>query len=393
MLFDPFSEEFIADPFPAYRALREQGPVCYHEPTGTWLVGRYEDVKRLLRDHRLVAAHRGGSLSAPGAPPGLQESLDQLLAGCPTVRPEQADRSMKLVRHAFSAPQVAALRSRWERVAEELVDGLVRAGGGDLMAGVTRPLALTVMSDLIGVPRDDRERVGRWASLITACFGIGPQVDTALAVSTSAEFTDYMLELVAHRRTAPENDLLSALADAERGGGLPDQEIASAAAMLLVFSVTCPNLSNAIGFLTLHRHPDQWALLRRKPELMPTAVQELLRFDASVHKFDRTAREDIAVGDARIARGAQVGILFASANHDPARFTEPDRLDINRSPNPHLAFGAGRHHCPGAHLASVQMSAVYSALIRKAPNCRVIAEPQWDDAAGIRGPRELSVAA
>ncbi|GAA2804489.1 cytochrome P450 [Saccharopolyspora taberi] len=396
MLFDPLSEEFVADPFPAYRELREQYPVCYHEPTDQWLISRYDDVKAVLTDRRIVHTYRHCATDEEMGrtpPPEWQAPLWRVVYGSLAAEPPVHDRIRRQLNPAFQARRTDRLRARSAELADQLVDRFVRDGEGDLMAQVTEPLALTVIGEIIGIPAADRRMVRAWAKdPIDVASPKTTDDDLARAVNSASELERYLLDLVDWRRNRPaEPDLLGSLLEAEAAGKMEAVEIAHSVAMLAMGGVDSVHRSNAVSCVSLHRHPDQWELLRDDPGLLPNAVRELIRYDTSVHSFERYALEDFPLRGRNIPKGAQLAVLFVSANRDPANFDDPDRLDITREPSANLAFGAGLHYCLAARLAEVQMAALHSALLRKAPQWKLLSEPQWGPTFELRGPMSLHV--
>jgi len=395
--FDPWSSEFIANPFPVYRELREQYPVCYFKPTDQWLISRYDHVNALLRDHRRFVCsytHLASHEEMGRTPqPDWQEPFWRLNSGSLLSEPPLHTEIRQLLNPRFSSQEVKRLQPRCQKLAEKLVDNFVTAGGGDLVADVIEPLGLAIIGDIVGMPTADRHLLLTWIGPILELFIPNHTTDGAqCAVRAAVEFDAYLRELMAERAERPDVSLLSDLMAAHAREEISRQDIASSAAMLLIGGLHAPVRSMALGCLAMLRHPDQWELLRHHPELMPSAIEELLRYDTPNHMFERFALEDIKVDGVRIPRGAEVALLFASANHDPAQFTDPERLDITRTNNRHLALAAGIHFCLGAHLIRCQMAAVYSALLRKAPHMRLLAEPQWGPGYNIRGVLALHVA-
>ncbi len=224
-------------------------------------------------------------------------------------------------------------------------------------------------------------------------FELNPDEETAAAaVRASTEFSDYLRELIARRRTAPGEDLISALIAAhDEGDSLSEQEMVSTCVLLLNAGHEATVNTTVNGWWTLFRHPDRLAELRARPDTLPTAVEELLRYDTPLQMFERWVLDDIELGDVTIPRGSEVALLFGSANRDPARFPHPDRLDLTRPDNPHLTFGAGIHYCLGAPLARLELTTTFATLLRRAPTLRPLRTPQWKPGYVIRGLRELEV--
>ncbi|WP_404869358.1 cytochrome P450 [Kitasatospora griseola] len=396
--FDPWSAEFVAHPYPAYAALREQSPVVHFEPSDQWLVSRYADVNALLRDRRLgrTFTHRFSheEFGQPVPNPAHEPFHTLNDYGLLDLEGPDHTRIRRLVSKAFTPRMVESLRPTVQRLAGELVDGLLADGGGDLIAKVAEPLPVAVIAEMLGVPESDRHLLRPWSSDITGMFELNPDEETARrAVTASLEFSAYLRELIRRRREQPGADLISALAQAaEDGQVLSEQEMISTCVLLLNAGHEATVNTTGNGWWALLRNPGELARLRGAvDELLPTAIEELMRYDTPLQMFERWVLEDIEVGGVRIPRGAEVALLFGSANRDPERFADPDRLDLGRVDNPHITFGAGIHFCLGAPLARLELTESYGALLRKAPGLTLVREPEWNPGYVIRGLKELLV--
>ncbi|MFE5720973.1 cytochrome P450 [Streptomyces erythrochromogenes] len=400
MGFDPWDAAFVADPYPAYRELRERGRAIWWEATGQWLVPHYADVSALLRDRRLgrTYLHRFSHEEfGREAPPPEHEPFHVLNGnGLLDLEDPAHARVRRLVAKAFTPRTVERLVPAVQRMAGELVGRLLTDGGGDLLATVAEPLPVAVIAELLGVPESDRGPLRPWSADICGMFELRPDEETARrAVRASIEFSAYLRELIAERRTRPGEDLISGLIAAhDDEGRLSEQEMISTCVLLLNAGHEATVNTTVNGWWALFRNPDQLAALRagRDPEKLSTAVDELMRYDTPLQMFERWVLDDIRVGDTDIPRGAEVALLFGSANRDPARFTDPDTLDLERADNPHLTFGAGIHYCLGAPLARRELEASFGALLADGvPPLRLVEEPQWQDGYVIRGLKSLLV--
>ncbi|MGW6786921.1 cytochrome P450 [Streptomyces sp. NPDC054987] len=401
MGFDPWDAAFVADPYPVYRELREQGRAIWCEATGQWLVPHYADVSALLRDRRLgrTYLHRFSHEEfGREAPPPEHEPFHVLNGnGLLDLEDPAHARVRRLVAKAFTPRTVERLVPSVRRMAGELVGRLLADGGGDLLATVAEPLPVAVIAELLGVPEADRGLLRPWSADICGMFELRPDEETARrAVRASVDFSAYLRELIAERRTRPGEDLISGLIAAhDDEGRLSEQEMVSTCVLLLNAGHEATVNTTANGWWALFRNPDQLAALRaggRDPEKLSTAVDELMRYDTPLQMFERWVLDDISVGGTEIPRGAEVALLFGSANRDPARFEDPDALDLARADNPHLAFGAGIHYCLGAPLARRELEASFGALLADGvPPLRLAEEPQWRDGYVIRGLERLLV--
>ncbi|MCC4318725.1 cytochrome P450 [Streptomyces malaysiensis] len=397
-VFDPWRPSFVADPYPAYAELREGGRAHWFEPSRQWLIPRHADVSALLRDRRLgrTYLHRFSHEEfGRTAPPPEHEPFHTLNDhGMLDLEPPDHTRLRRLVSKAFTPRTVEALVPTIQRLAGELVDSFVASGGGDLIAAVAEPLPVAVIAEMLGIPPADRPALRPWSAEICGMYELSPSEETARrAVRASVEFSAYLRGLIDERRKSPGDDLISGLIAAyDEGDRLTEQEMISTCVLLLNAGHEATVNSTGNGWWALFRHPEQLAALRADPDaLLPTAVDELLRFDTPLQLFERWVLEDIKVGGTVIPRGGEVALLFGSANRDPARFDRPDDLDLSRADNPHVSFGAGIHYCLGAPLARLELMASFGALLRKAPGMRLVGEPERGTNFVIRGLRELLV--
>ncbi|WP_327245593.1 cytochrome P450 [Streptomyces sp. NBC_01320] len=395
--FDPWSPAFVADPYPAYTALRAAGRVHRFEPTNQWLVPHYADVSALLRDRRLgrTYLHRFTHEEFGRTPPPAAHEPFTTLNGQGILDLEAPDhtRIRRLVSKAFTPRTVEQLVPTVQRLAAELVDSFVEAGGGDLLAAVAEPLPVAVIAEMLGIPESDRGPLRPWSAAICGMFELNPSEETAsAAVRASVDFSAYLRELIAERRKNPGTDLISALIAAhDEGERLSEQEMISTCVLLLNAGHEATVNTTVNGWWTLLRHPEQLAALRADHGLLPTAVEELMRYETPLQMFERWVLDDIEIDGTVIPRGSEVALLFGSANRDPARFADPDTLDLSRQENPHITFGAGIHFCLGAPLARVELAASFGELLRRAPRMRLVSEPEWNPGYVIRGLKELRV--
>ncbi|MEU3600557.1 cytochrome P450 [Streptomyces sp. NPDC006798] len=396
-LFEPWSPAFVADPYPAYERLRADGRVHWFEPTGQWLVPHYADVSALLRDRRLgrTYLHRFTHEEFGRTPPPAAHEPFHTLNDHGILDLEAPDhtRIRRLITKAFTPRTVAALEPTVRRLAAELVAGLKQAGGGDLLADVAEPLPVAVIAEMLGVPESDRPLLRPWSADICGMFELNPSEETARkAVTASVEFSAYLRGLIAERRTDPGDDLISALIAAyDEGDRLSEQEMISTCVLLLNAGHEATVNTTANGWWTLFRHPGQLAALRADHSLLPTAVEELMRYDTPLQMFERWVLDDIEIGGTVVPRGAELALLFGSANRDPARFPAPDTLDLARTENPHITFGAGIHFCLGAPLARLELAASFGELLRETPTLRLAGTPEWKPGYVIRGVHALPV--
>ncbi|MGY4965671.1 cytochrome P450 [Streptomyces sp. 900105245] len=397
LAFDPWDPAFLADPYPAYAELRAHGRVIRYEPTDQWLVPHHADVSALLRDRRLgrTYQHRFSHEDfGRTAPPPAHEPFHTLNDhGMLDLEPPDHTRIRRLVSKAFTPRTVDRLRPYVHGLANELVAALVADGGGDLLTDVAEPLPVAVIAEMLGIPEADRAQLRPWSAAICGMYELNPPEDTAArAVRASAEFSDYLRELIAARREKPGEDLISGLIAAhDEGDRLTEQEMISTAVLLLNAGHEATVNATVNGWWALFRNPGQLAALRADHSLVPSAIEELMRYDTPLQLFERWVLDDIEIDGTVIPRGAEIAMLFGSANHDPDVFADPGRLDLTRADNPHISFSAGIHYCIGAPLARIELAASMTALLERAPTLALAEDPRRKPNFVIRGLEGLPV--
>ncbi|MFD7626695.1 cytochrome P450 [Streptomyces sp. NPDC059851] len=386
---------FVANPFPLYRQLREEGPVRRAVIAGgveAWLVTRYEDGLAALSDPRLSSDVRDAS------DPRLLRQLpeterESMLSNMLRSDPPDHTRLRRLVSKAFTARRVAGMGPRIQAITDRLLDAVVPNGRADLVADFALPLPVTVISELLGVPVDDRHEFQHWTDRMLM-RGAEP-VDPAVVNEAWRHMRAYVTGLIRDKRAHPGDDLLSGLITArdEEQQLTEDELIAMVFLLLAAGYVTTVNLIGG-GIAMLLAHPDQLDRLRSDPELLPGAVEEFLRYDGPVSPgIARFAREDVEIAGVTVPRGATVLVASAIADRDPARFPDPDRLDVTRQDNAHLAFGHGAHYCLGAPLARLEGQIAIGTALRRLPGLALAVAPgdiPWRPG-GLRGPASLPV--
>jgi cytochrome P450 PksS len=395
---DIASSAHKADPFPFYARLRAQSAVHRVSLRGgmsAWLVTRYEDVVAVLRDerfakNRLTALTPDQLRKQPWVPPAFRPLTRNML----DLDAPDHDRLRVLVQKAFTPGLVEGLRPRVQALADGLLDGLRGRPDFDLIREYALPIPTTVIAEMLGVPPADRHRFQRWSKAIVATNPSG--LGMLLVVPHVWRFLRYIRRLVRAKRAAPAHDLLTALVQAEDAGDrLTEDELLAMTFLLLVAGhETTVNLVGN-GTLALLEHPDQMDRLRRDPELIRSAVEELLRYGSPLETAtERFAREDVTVAGVTIPRGAMVFAALASANRDDRQFINPDALDITREPNKHLSFGLGPHYCLGAPLARLEGQVAIATLLARVPQLRLAVATEslrWRRGLVLRGLESLPV--
>jgi len=395
---DLSSPRFKANPFPFYAQLRDEAPVFSMPFVGgqtAWLVTRYEDVSALLKDPRLSKDRLGNLSPKTRARLGwLLKTFEPFTHNMLDRDPPDHTRLRALVHKAFTPRLIEQLRSRIQTISDTLLDQMQRKDRLDLVADYALPLPVTVIAEMLGIPPSDQRKFTHWSDQLVGNVNL---VDAFFSIPAALGFIRYLRKLIEYRRASPADDLISALIQAEEAGDkLTPTELLSMIFLLLVAGhETTVNLI-ASGTLALLQHPEQLEFLRQDVSRMPTAVEELLRYTSPVDiATERFALEDIPVAGTTLPRGALVFAGIGSANHDGHQFSNPDSLDLARSPNKHLALGLGIHYCLGAPLARLEGQIALQSLITRFPRLRLAKPPdtlKWRKGVVLRGLKKLPVA-
>jgi cytochrome P450 len=383
-MFDPFDPSWSSDPWPLYADLRHRAPIHRNE-LGFWVVSRHADCLSILRDRRVSS--NSMNVANEGLPRGIRrrDGDDSAMAAAMVEMrpflfrdPPDHTRLRGLVSKAFTPKVVEALRSRTQQIVDELLDEAVEAGEVDLVESLAHPLPVRVICDLLGVPVEDQALFTVWSAALAR--GLDPDfLLTQEVMDARAEaviqFSQYFFGLLADRKANPGDDLLSRLAVAEEDGAmLSEAEMLSTCILLLVAGhETTVNLI-AGGTLALLHHPDELERFRRDPSVHRSGIEEMLRFVSPVQLTGRVCMEDLELGGVQFRAGEFVMVLLASGNRDADQFPEPDRFDVARSPNNHLGFGFGIHHCLGAPLARMEAQVALASLVARAPELMLAAD-------------------
>jgi cytochrome P450 len=385
-----------ADPYPLYAELREHGVACQDD--GSYLVGAYHEIAALLHDPR-ISSDRGNRTVPDDLPGEVQGMLVSFIGHDDPEHERLRNIAMRPFGPPHAAERVDSMHGEIAEIAGELIDGLRGRDRIDLVEDFAYPLPVTVICRLLGVPREDEPRFHAWSEAVIAGFDPTPDSDPAERQRTATQariaMGEYLGELAESRRGKPSDDMLSAFVnDPGPAGGFTRPELMSTAVLLLIagHETTVNLITN--GMLTLLRHPETLQLLRDKPELMPRAVEEVLRYEPPVQLLpQRTALTDIEVAGVTIPKGAPLILVLASGNRDPRRFQEPDRFDPTRLDNQHLGFGSGVHSCFGAPLARIEGQIALTALIHRLEGPRLLQDPpEYRRSPVLRGPRHLPLA-
>lgn len=382
-----------ANPYPLYHQLREVGPV-HRTKIGLWVLSRYDDCWAALRDPRLGKSYAQQVEQRFGADwrrhPSLTAGEHSMLN---TTGPEHT-RLRKLVTKSFTPRRIENLKPVIEKVVHQLLDPIAEAGGGNVLEAVGFPLPVTIIGEMLGVPEADRPQFRELVKALVAIFEMQPKAEELDAADAAQlRIRAYFLDLIAEKRRQPGDDLLSSLAGADESGDrLTDDELCTLASLLFAagFETTTNLFGN--GLLALLRHPDQLALLRQDESLFANLPDEFLRYDGTAQLANRTSEASIEIGTTIIPAGEQVFALLGAGNHDPARFPNPDELDVTRTDVQPLTFGGGVHFCLGAALARAEIEITFRTMLQRFDHIELTSEPRFQDRLTLRGLVALDVA-
>ena len=390
---------FLQNPYPGYASLREQGPIHWSEEFcgGAWLLTDYADVAQVLRDPSFSVRRAGGWANTSGA--DARESLRDfkgiLARSLLFLDAPQHSRLRQAMHAGFKPSVIQGMRPLISRIVDELLDDMQLADAIDFIASFARKLPARVIAAAMGVDSPDRPDFIAWSDDVAAFVGSPtPTMEISLRAQESlVALNEYFKALLPDRRRNPGEDLVSRLIQAE-GQGLvvtTKELLAQCCTLLFAGHETTRNLLGN-GLLTLLRHPEQWQRLKQNPELMPSALKELLRYESPVQYTGRRAKLDIELHDRQIRKGDLVIPLIGAANRDPKKFSNPDTFNIQRDEGNHLSFGYGPHVCIGATLTYLEAEVAFTALMRRFPHlCLVGTEVEWNDNAVYRSLATLPV--
>ena len=380
------SPEIRRNPYPLYEQMRSAAPVMRDPASGLWMLFDYESVKRAVTDHDAFtsAVTRG-----------------QAAKWLVFMDPPRHVKLRALVMRAFMPKSVTALESRIREISQSLLNDCIQAGEVDLVAGFSLPLPMMVVADMLGIPSADWARFREWSDIIldlscSVAGGAEGEKATQAFRTVTIEMSNYLASLLDERRAAPKDDLLSRLVQAEVDGErLTDDEILGFFQLLLVagHETTTNLINNAV--LSLLEHPDQLERLVNQPDLVPSAIEEVLRYRSPLQWVMRGARHEVEFRGQKIPAGAFVLPVIGSANRDPEVFNDPGRFDIGRDPNPQIAFGHGAHFCLGAPLSRLEGRIALGDLLPWLPQMKLADSAPWEPrkALHVHGPTRLVVRA
>ncbi|MCH6572827.1 MAG: cytochrome P450 [Proteobacteria bacterium] len=400
-LFNPYQQAFAANPYPTYARLREHSPIFHSAEFGLTFFTRYRAIANLLADKRLGRTLNHVVGAEEQAEKRRQENWQETPAYSRFVRANLLEtegpdhvRLRRLLARAINARRIGGLRRRIELLVDELLDGVADQKEIDFMAELAVPLPVHVIAEMLGWPAAERHRLRPWSADIVRLYEKDHSAEDVLrAEAATAEFAGMLGELADRRRDDPKDDLISAFTSLESDGDtLSRDELIASCMMLLNAGHEAVVNSAGNGLLALLRHPDQKRKLRQDPSMMRTAIEEMLRYDSPLQFFHRFALEDMEFGGFKFRKGDTLGLLYGSANRDPAAFEHADTFDIARDPNHHLAFGLGPHFCLGSPLARLELEILFSKLLRRFPDIQLVDEqPRYRTGLVFRGLQQLRV--
>ena len=378
--FDLTSESVLAEPYPTYQQLRERDPIHRMRLIDGWALTRYEDVQAVLSDHRRFSSGESG--------PNYTRNASML-----DLDPPDHTRLRSLVSKAFTPRSIAELGPRIQQIVDELLDAVEEKDSFDLIDSFAFPLPVIVIAEMLGVPAQDLEQFKEWSNdIVLSLEPILSEEQRVRFRRSEEELYEYFEGIIAQRRRNPQDDLISALLAAEdEGDRLSHQELLATLLLLLVAGNETTRNMIGNGMLALVRNPEELRRLRDDPDLLDSAIDELLRYDSPVQLDGRKLVEDVEMGGKLMRAGQQVVAVIGAANRDPAAFSEPDRLDIGRQEKSHISFGRGIHYCLGASLAMLEGRIAFASLLERFSSIRLAAEPRQRKQVVLRGVENLLI--
>ncbi|MEG4944797.1 cytochrome P450 [Microcoleus sp. F4-D5] len=397
--FNLFDHKFNANPYPTYHGLRNEDPVHRYFVGGDWIVTRYADVKAVLKS---------SCVSTDDRPKSIQErnkyflhkekNLDTLAYTTSRflfyMNPPDHTRLRGLVGKGFSSVVVERMRPHIQEIVNELLDKVRHKGSMDIVAELASPLSVSVISKLLGIPKEAQQQLHQWTNVLSRILDPLVSLKEYEAMNQATEeIQEYLRTLIAAREKEPQEDFISNLIAAkDQSDRLSQKELL--AICTLLFGAGEETTGNTIGngMLALLQHPNQMEQLKREPTMIQSAVEEVIRYDSAIQMLTRIATDNIEIGNQTIKAGEKIVLCLGAANRDPAQFPNPDELNINREHNQHVAFADSIHYCLGAPLARLETQIAINTLIQTFPNLKLASNKQeWKKSIVIRGLKSLSV--
>ncbi|BBM82983.1 cytochrome P450 [Candidatus Uabimicrobium amorphum] len=393
--YNPFDPQTLENPYPCYAKLRAGESVYWSDFFNAWLCVHYDEVRTLYR-HNDLSSKRVGAIVAriPDYSPGdMSHFVDSLSLWLLFCDPPQHTRIRSLVSKAFSPKFVQGMHQRVQKIVDELFESFLEKKHCDFIAEFAYPLPVIVIADMLGLPREDRDWLKEKSNSIASILG-SPKTTKEVAKNANdsvKELNDYFRDVIEERRKKPQEDLISTFVGCE-GEVLQTGEILATCGVLLFggHETTTNLLGN--GLYTLMNHRDEWHKLQKNVKLLPTAIEEMLRFESPVQWNTRVATQEIEIAGKTISPGQTVIMLIGSANRDERVFVEADKFDIERKENKHLAFGYGAHFCIGSALSRLEANIAFTTLLRKINNIELSTEKvDWRKDLAFRGLQKFPI--
>jgi cytochrome P450 len=385
--------EVLANPYPLYHRLRSEDPVHWDRFLHSWVVTRYPDVLHVLHSFSADRTPTPDQLTAmdlSALNPIAKVMVKQMLF----MDAPAHTRLRSLASVAFTPRRVEVLRDHIQQIADNLMDRVQARGGMDVIADFAAPMPAIVTAEMLGVPTEDHPNLKKWSADFAEMLGNfqhNPDRIPRVLESTN-NLTAYFKSAIGEARVRPREGLIHSFLTAEvNGDRLTEEEIIANCIVTMVGGQETTTNLIGNGLLTLLRHPEKLAQLRDNPALMPTGLEELLRFESPSQHTGRIAREDVELGGKRIRKGQAVMAIMAAANRDPDRFPDPDSLILDRTDNKHVAFGSAAHFCFGAPLARIEGRIAFETILRRLPNLTIAGPVTWRSNSGLRGLTALPV--
>jgi hypothetical protein len=397
--FNLFDSKFNANPYPTYHRLREEDPVHRYLIGGDWIVTRYADVKAVLKSGCVRTDDRPKSIQERNKYLLHKEKNLDILAYTTSrflfyMNPPDHTRLRGLVGKGFSSIVVERMRPHIQEIVDELLDKVRHKGSMDIVAELASPLSVSVISKLLGIPKEAQQQLHQWTNVLSRILDPLVSLKEYEAMNQATEeIQEYLRTLIAEREKEPQEDFISNLIAAkDQSDRLSQKELL--AICTLLFGAGEETTGNTIGngMLALLQHPNQMEQLKREPTMIQSAVEEVIRYDSAIQMLTRIATDNLEIGNQTIKAGEKIVLCLGAANRDPAQFPNPDELNINREQNHHLAFADGIHYCLGAALARVETQIAINTLIQTFPDLKLASNKlEWKKSIVIRGLKSLSV--
>ena len=398
--FNFFLPDFSANPYAIYDRLRSENPIYKSSLGGVWVLTRYEDVKTILRERHVYSDDQPKLIQEKNKYLQNRGKSLQALAGASNkflfyMNPPDHTRLRRLVSKAFSPVVIEGMRPQIQTIVDEYLDVLRSRGNMDIITDLAELLPVKIIASMLGVPASDaQEKLHQWSHVLSRILDTLISLKEYEAMNQAVlDFQEYFRDLISKRETNPQNDLISYLIAArDESDKLSEEEVLSICIQLFLGGEeTTVNLIGN-GMLALLHHPEQMEKLKQEPEIIQTAVGEMLRYDSPIQILCRIASDKLEIRGQTIQKGEKIHLCLGAANRDPAQFPNPDRFDILRQDNHHLAFSDGIHRCLGATLAHIEAEIAINSLLQKLPNLKLVSDKlEWRKNIALRGLKALPV--